>query len=117
MKTHQGGCQCGAVRYEAELDLEKAVIECNCSICEKHGLLLTFIPAEAFKISAGQDNLTEYKFNKEKITHHFCKTCGVETHGIGSGPNGTGVVALNVRTVDDVDLSTLTRNPYDGKSL
>jgi hypothetical protein len=117
MKTHTGGCQCGKVRYEAELDLETTVINCNCSICEKHGLLLTFIPVDSFKLTAGEDNTTEYRFHKEKITHHFCKTCGVETHGSGSGPEGTGMAAVNVRTVDDVDLSALDLKPYDGKSL
>ena len=114
--NHKGGCQCGKVRYEVELDLEKAVIECNCSICEKHGLLLAFVPAESFKILDGEEYLTEHRFNKEKIAHKFCKMCGVECFGQGTNSKGEATVAINVRTIDDVDLSKLTRNPVDGKS-
>jgi len=32
-QTYTGGCQCGKVRYQVEVDLEKPVISCNCSMC------------------------------------------------------------------------------------
>ena len=79
--NHKGGCQCGKVRYEVEIDLDHAAIECNCSICEKHGLLLSFVKSDAFKLISGENEMTEYRFNREKIGHHFCKTCGVECYG------------------------------------
>ena len=31
-KTHEGGCQCGKVRYRVSIDLTAPVIACNCSI-------------------------------------------------------------------------------------
>jgi hypothetical protein len=49
MTTYSGGCHCGKVRYQVTLDLGK-VISCNCSMCGKKGSLLSFAPAEHFKL-------------------------------------------------------------------
>lgn len=115
MKTHTGGCQCGRVRYSVKTDLEK-VIECNCSICSKHGLLLTFVPKEQFELIQGEPDLTEYRFNTMKIQHLFCKVCGVESFGRGKDKEGNETVALNIRTIDDIDLGAIARTFVDGKS-
>lgn len=116
MEKRTGQCHCGAVQYEAELDLSQPVIECNCSICEGKGLLLTFIPKSQLTISQGEDSLTEYRFNTEKIAHLFCKVCGSEVFGKVDDFKGTPTYAINARTITDIDLSALTRMPYDGKS-
>ncbi|HYD92842.1 MAG TPA: GFA family protein [Candidatus Paceibacterota bacterium] len=110
-----GQCHCGAVRYDAEVDLSKPVIECNCSYCEKQGLLLSFAPGTSLVITHGDDNLTEYHFNTGKIAHLFCKTCGVQCFGRSQMESGPGA-AINVRTLDGIELSTLTRMPFDGRS-
>ena len=117
MEHKKGGCHCGAVRYEAAVDLTKEVLECNCSICAGKGLLLSFLPESQMTIASGEDSLTEYRFNTEKIAHLFCKVCGTEVFGKGLDPEGRATYAINVRTLDDVDLSTLSRMPYDGKAL
>ena len=57
MTTYSGGCHCGKVRYQVTLDLGK-VISCNCSMCGKKGSLLTFAPAEQFKLQSGEGDLT-----------------------------------------------------------
>lgn len=115
-RTHRGGCHCGAVRFEAVSDLE-TVIECNCSHCKAKGLLLTFVSPENFNLIAGADELTDYRFNTHKISHVFCKTCGVQSFGHGETPGGVKMAAINVRCLDDVDLGGLTLTPVDGKSF
>ena len=110
-----GRCHCGAVRYEAEVDLAKPALECNCTHCQIKGLLLSFVPRSAVTVQKGEDHLQEYRFNTEKIAHMFCKTCGVEPFGRGE-QNGQPMCGLNVRTIDDIDLPSITRIPYDGRS-
>jgi len=115
-KTYAGGCQCGRVRYEATVDLEKPVISCNCSMCGRSGTLLTFVPADHFKLQSGADALSDYQFNKHLIHHKFCSTCGIKSFALGKGKDGTEMVAINARCLDDVDLDKLNVNKFDGKS-
>lgn len=113
-KTHHGGCHCGAVRFQADIDLEQPVISCNCSICSRTGTLLSFVPPDSFKLEKGEENLTDYQFNKKVIHHLFCRTCGVRSFGRGQGPKGP-MIAVNTRCLDDVEVGALKLHHYDGK--
>jgi len=50
--TYSGGCQCGKVRYEVQMDIGE-VLACNCSRCGRLGSLLAFAPATQFKLLSG----------------------------------------------------------------
>lgn len=115
-KTHTGGCHCGHVRYQVTTDLSQ-VIACNCSICSKRGLLLTFVSPEQFSLRSNGATLCDYQFHKHVIHHRFCPVCGVESFAEGLTPDGRKMVAVNVRCLDNVDLAALTPLPFDGKSL
>ncbi|HTQ02776.1 MAG TPA: GFA family protein [Polyangiaceae bacterium] len=115
LKTYQGGCHCGAVRYEATTDLG-TVLECNCSHCSRKGFLLTFVSSDHFKLLRGEDALTEYQFNKHVVHHLFCKTCGIQSFSWGVRPDGTKSHMLNVRCLDEVDHASYTVKQVDGKS-
>jgi hypothetical protein len=116
LKTYAGGCHCGHVRYQAQASLDR-VMSCNCSICTQRGLLLTFLPAAQFHLESGADDLTEYRFNKHRIQHLFCPVCGIEAFARGTAPDGSETIALNVRSIDGMDVSTLKPQPFDGRSL
>ena len=115
-KTYTGGCHCGAVRYEVTADLAQ-VISCNCSICTKKGLLLTFVLGPAFKQLSGENDMKEYLFGKKRIHHQVCPTCGVEPFAHGVAPGGKPVVAINVRCLEGVDIGSLTPKPFNGRDL
>lgn len=115
-KTVTGGCQCGAVRFEAVgVDTDKA-LACNCSRCGRLGTMLCFVPETDFTLEKGEDSLTEYRFNKEVIQHVFCKICGVQPFSRAKGPDGTPMVAVNVRCLDGIDVHELKPQHYDGLS-
>jgi hypothetical protein len=75
-RTFTGGCHCGLVRYECTSDLAM-VTDCNCSICTKKGLHITFVDPKSFRLAAGEDALKEYKFNRHVIAHQMCSECAV----------------------------------------
>ncbi len=113
--TYTGACHCKKVTFEVEMEM-KGIISCNCSYCSIKGLLLGFVPRSDFKVLTGEENLTTYKFNKHVIDHTFCNYCGTQAFSFGTGPDGSAVVAINIRALHGVDLNTLEITPYDGKS-
>ena len=113
---YTGGCQCGAVSYEVEVDLAGAVT-CNCSRCERLGFPLVFAPRSALTLLAGEDAVTEFRFASRTIRHLFCATCGVESFAYGMMPDGTETVAVNANCLDGVDPRALTAHHYDGASM
>ncbi len=115
MTKYIGRCHCGAVTFEVEANLAP-VIQCNCSHCAIKSLLLTFVPESQFKLLSGEENLTEYRFNKNVIQHLFCKTCGVQPFGKGQDEKGNKTVAINVRCLEGVDVDKLTLTSFDGKN-
>lgn len=114
-QTYSGGCQCGAVRYEATIELGE-VISCNCSRCGRLGSLLAFAPASNFKLLSGESKLTRYQFNKHNIDHLFCSVCGIQSFARGKAPNGAEMAAINARCLDGVDVDALKVTKVDGKS-
>ena len=115
-KTYHGGCHCGRVAFDVTADLT-STITCNCSICQKTGMILAFVPEDQFTLLSGSDDLADYQFNKKVIHHLFCSTCGVRSFGRGTGPGGKAMVAVNVRCLDDVDLAALSPKAIDGRSF
>ena len=115
-KTYTGSCHCRRVRYEVTADLSQ-VIECNCSHCARKGMLLTFVTPDQFVLQSGEQELTQYQFNKKVIQHLFCRSCGVEPFARGTMPDGSPSIAINVRCLEDVDPKSLDAMPFNGLDL
>ncbi len=116
MENVKGSCHCGHVKFEARGDF-KNVISCNCSMCQRKGTLLAFIPETDFKLLSGSDRLTVYQWGKKRIHHTFCSTCGVTAFASGQKPDGTKMKAINVRCLEGADMKDLNIKDVDGKSL
>lgn len=89
---YQGGCHCGAVRFEVEAPPDVEVEDCNCSICGMTGFLHLIVPASRFRLIAGEDQLATYRFNTGVARHRFCRICGIKSFYVPrSNPDGVDV--------------------------
>ena len=117
MSWFAGGCHCGAVRFEADLPAKPEKVEaqtCNCSICRMTGYVHVIVPESRFRITKGQDQLTDYTFNTGTAHHLFCKTCGIKSfYRPRSNPDGWSV---NARCLDETDDLDLDIEAFDGKN-
>jgi hypothetical protein len=112
MKTMEGGCHCGRVRFRVTAELDR-VTDCNCSMCSKKGFLHLIVPPSQFDLLSGRDDLTTYTFNTGVAKHTFCKHCGV--HPFYVPRSDPGKVDVNARCLDDVDIMKLAVKRFDGK--
>ena len=105
---YSGGCHCGRVRFDVEMEFEKA-FTCSCAVCQKMGTLLVYVNAEKLTLHAGETALTEYSVGKGKklIHHYFCKVCGISPWAKGTALNGQDMRAINIRCLDTIDLSKI----------
>lgn len=96
-----GGCHCGAVRFHVRLvDGLRSPRRCTCSICRMRGAVAVTANLGDLAITAGEDMLTEYRFNTGVARHYFCSRCGIYTHHQRrSNPSELGV---NVACLDGV---------------
>jgi hypothetical protein len=114
---HEGSCHCGQVKFQVALDLTKPAVTCNCSICGRTGTMLSFVLEDAFVLHSGADALTDYQFGRQHIHHLFCSTCGVRAFARGQKPDGTKMVAVNVRCLEGVELEDVPTVKFNGRSI
>ena len=112
--THHGSCHCGRIAFDLEGEV-KDVIDCNCSMCRRRGSLLAFFPRESLTLTTPEGDYGTYRFNAERIAHHFCLTCGIAPFSEGVHPKtGARVACVNVRCLPDIDLASLKIRQVDG---
>lgn len=112
---YQGSCHCGKVAFEVEGEIEGA-ISCNCSICQRKGSILWFVPRDKLTLHTPEENAAIYTFNQHVIQHRFCPTCGMHPYGEGTDPSGHKMAAINIRCPGDVDLDAVPVQHFDGRS-
>ncbi len=104
LKSVKGSCHCGAIRFEAKVDVSQSVV-CDCSLCRKRTTVMLRCDQDDLSITEGEDFLTVYKFNTLVAKHYFCKICGVYTfHKMRKLPDK---YAVNAGCLDNIDPFTL----------
>ena len=113
MRTYEGGCHCGRVRFRVKADLSR-VTDCNCSVCTKKGFLHLIVPPDRFEMISGQDELTTYQFHTRTARHKFCRVCGI--HSFYVPRSDPDKIDVNVRCLDGIDPESLGIHRFDGRN-
>ena len=119
LKSYRGSCHCGAVRFEADLDLTQPTYRCNCSICRRTRFWPAVARPEGFRLLAGEGELTKYTFGSHKNHHFFCKRCGVRAFGVGNDTPIGKMYGVNLGCLEDVsdeELASLPITYIDGRN-
>ena len=112
-RTLSGGCHCGAVRFEVDVEAGSRIWSCNCSICEMTGFQHLIVEKARFRLGSGQERLSEYRFNTGAARHLFCSTCGVKSFYVPrSHPDG---ISVNVRCLDGQPFAGVEPEPFNGQ--
>ena len=119
MKHYRGGCHCGAVRYEAEIDLTQGTNRCNCSLCSMARAWFCFVPSARFRVVAGEESMSEYRWTPPGrpasfLSYRFCSHCGVRLYATGElEALGGKFYAVHVPTIQGADLDELAAAPLN----
>ena len=113
--VYKGSCHCRRIAFQVEGTLASAM-SCNCSICQRKGALMWFVPRETLHLLTPDENAGTYTFNKHAIKHRFCPTCGMHPYGEALDPKGNAMAAINIRCLENVDLENIAVTHYDGRA-
>ena len=105
IETYEGGCHCGRVHFRVRADLA-ALLECNCSICTKKGILHLIVPPEQFELLQGEADTAK---------HTFCRHCGI--HAFYVPRSDPDKISVNARCLERIDPATLKPTSFfDGRN-
>jgi hypothetical protein len=111
-RTYRGCCHCGRIVFELDAEIGGA-IDCNCSLCSRRGALWHAAIDGELRIVEGASELTAYRFLTHTATHLFCRHCGI--HPFARPRLDPSRWVVNLRCIDDIDLTALRVHPFDGE--
>ena len=97
------------------MDLSEGSTLCNCTSCTKAGWWAAPVKLGHFRLLSGSDALFDSRPNNPMIDGTTCKHCSVTAYGHGNIPEiGGEFYQVNVRCLEDVDVTGLTVQHLDG---
>ena len=97
---YHGSCHCGRIALDVEGEL---------------GKVEWFVPRSQLRLASPETNLATYTFDKHVIKASLLshlRLCPVRARRRSVRPTA----AINARCLEGVELETLTRIPFDGRS-
>jgi hypothetical protein len=113
IESYEGSCHCGRVRFRIRADLAD-LLECNCSVCTKKGILHLIVPPEDFELLQGGEDLATYQFNTNTARHTFCRHCGM--HPFYVPRSDPDKISVNARCLDGIDPVLRPTKFFDGRN-
>ena len=114
---YEGSCHCKRVAFEVEGEIDGAMA-CNCSICQRKGSLMWFVPHDKLALKTPPEDMSTYMFNKHVISHRFCPVCGIHPYAEAVHPKtGKPMAAINIRCIEGLDLDNVPTTHFDGRAM
>lgn len=114
----KGSCHCGATRFTLRQAPQDATL-CTCTLCAKRGALWSYHDPEDVVFESRDDAV--YVWQSQTVKHHFCDKCGCGTYSVsphwvdGKPDLDRWRYGVNVRLLDDFDISALPVIEIDGR--
>lgn len=101
-----GGCHCGRITYEAEIDPAKVLI-CHCTDCQSLSgsafRTVVRVPTNAFRLLSGKPKIyVKQADSGNRLAQAFCGECGSPIYGshVGDHPPFYGIRVATMRQRD-----------------
>ena len=95
--ARQGGCLCGAVRYEVRGPM-RGVVNCHCDMCRRlHGAFGAFTKVENAALSLVSESGLVWFASSGQARRGFCRRCGASLFW---QPNGVQTTSIAAGTLD-----------------
>ena len=115
IKTYQGSCHCGRVRFEVDADIDH-VRACDCSVCRKRGALIHRVAKDQLRLITPWEELKVYQWGSYTARDFFCPDCGIlpfrrpsdpTPEELQGGVKPFGGWAVNVRCLEGIDFAVI----------
>jgi hypothetical protein len=113
-QSYKGSCHCGHVKFEVRLVLDHLRV-CDCSICHKRGALNYRVEDADLDILTPLENMSLYQWHTNTAKDYFCPNCGILP--FRRPRTATHLWTVNLRCLDDVDISNIPIQPVFGSKL
>ena len=115
-----GGCHCGAIAYQAEIDPEKIFV-CHCTDCQTLSgaafRTVAFTKEDTFKLLSGEPKVyVKTADSGAERAQAFCAECGTPIYATATG-DGPKVYGIRAGTVAQRDALVPTAQVWSGSAL
>ena len=106
----EASCHCGAVLLAID-SAPTEVIDCNCSVCRRYGVLWAYYAPARVRLVRGATDT--YEWDDRSIRFHRCKVCGCVSHWAAADA-AVERMGVNARLMPPEVLALARRRRLDG---